>query len=175
MKLSKIPKHIWWGVLLPIVLVGLGIWRLWPKIEEYRREDEREAVSVLSDFGSGGYHLYDGTSISRMIIMGKRHTSGPFQSPFNGYHLVTIQRDNANSMLEEYQQNTDAVGLSILDSDVYGFCAYPVQYDWRHRRTFIVNRSQKIFSLDNGGKPVTEWPSDEELAERFRLDYDAFR
>lgn len=44
---SKIPKHIWLGVVLPLVLVGLGIWRLGPKIEEYRREDENKAMSSL--------------------------------------------------------------------------------------------------------------------------------
>ena len=46
--LSKIPKHIWWGVVLPLVLVGLGVWRLWPMIEEYREADEREAVAQLN-------------------------------------------------------------------------------------------------------------------------------
>ena len=40
MKLSKIPKHIWLGVLLPFLLVGLGTWRLWPEFDEYRGSDE---------------------------------------------------------------------------------------------------------------------------------------
>ena len=49
MKLSKIPKHIWLGVLLPLVLVGLGAWRLWPIVEEYREKDELLALDALVD------------------------------------------------------------------------------------------------------------------------------
>ena len=64
-KLSKIPKHIWWGVFLPLVLVGLGIWRFWPYIEEYRAEDEREASDSLTliageAFGSWGFGFHGG-------------------------------------------------------------------------------------------------------------------
>ena len=45
MKRPKIPRHIWMGVVLPLVLVGLIIWRLWPVIEEFRGQDVRDAAT----------------------------------------------------------------------------------------------------------------------------------
>ena len=41
--------------------------------------------------------------------------------------------------------------------------------DWRHMLTFIVKQDGNVYSIDNDGKPVTEWPTDKELTERFSM------
>ena len=33
--------------------------------------------------------------------------------------------------------------------------------------TLIINDRWKIYRINNGGKPVTEWPTDAELAEKW--------
>ena len=49
----------------------------------------------------------------------------------------------------------------------FAFCAYPSAYDWRHRKTHIINEEGAIYSVDNGGMPITEWPTEWDLAENF--------
>ena len=132
--LSKIPKHIWWGVFLPIVLVGLGIWRLWPVFVEYRDEDERMVREMLN-----------------MV------TAIPISHHNTNYR---VPEEVKEIPLEKHLTQTH--GYYIL-----GFCAWPKQYDWRHKNTFIINEHATIYSVDNGGKLITNWPTDEELAERF--------
>ena len=193
MKLAKIPKHIWWAVFFPLVLVGLGIWRLWPEIEEYRGEDEREAISSLSlvahvedsfkrgdhdtngvkDFWTGDvsdlFRLYNSTgnvTVAEADIAPLTPLV-PQPVPWNGYYFVALKRDRSSVPPEEYQQVTDKSGRRVHHLSRFGFCAYPARYDWRHRRTFIINQGWTIFSVNNGGKPVTDWPTDEELADRF--------
>ena len=52
-----------------------------------------------------------------------------------------------------------------------GFCVYPDRYDWRHKHTIISSDNGTIYAVDNGGKPITEWPTAEDLARKFiKLD-----
>ena len=50
-----LPKHIWFGVVIPVVLVVCGTWRLWPLIEKYRGEEEREVSANLILIGVDAY------------------------------------------------------------------------------------------------------------------------
>ena len=91
----------------------------------------------------------------------------PKPVPWNGYYFVALKRENSCAPSADYQQERDKSGRKVYNLTRYGFCAYPAEYNWRHRRTFITNEDFLVFSVDNGGKPVTDWPSDAELAERF--------
>ena len=134
-KLSKIPKHIWLGVVLPIVLVGLGIWRLWPVFVEYRAEDERMARQTL-------------VMVTAVTSISDQPTD----------FLITEHVSELPP--KEYL-------MLIHGYHFHGFCAWPKRYDWRHKHTFIINERATIYAVDNGGKLITEWPTDEELSERF--------
>ena len=98
----------------------------------------------------------------------------PKPIPFGGYLYLLIKCDILNpppaylgNHVKRYQ---------FAHGAVKGYyCAYPSPYSWRHRQTYIICFPYIVFSIDNGGKPVTEWPSDKELSERFtRLDYDPY-
>ena len=182
MRLSKFPKHIWWGVLLPIVLVGLGIWRLWPWIEEYRAEEERKAINNLirltidpnagntGPWWRGRINGY-GVGIDLQVVNAKRVPQSlptPEYAPTNGYYFVTIRNESSPESTEVDPGNM--INLQDLDSNPSRilFCAYPSDYDWRHRRTFFWIKDGNhfgIFGLDNGGKPILEWSKESKLAE----------
>ena len=87
--------------------------------------------------------------------------------PFHGYYFVALRRDDSNEDSIEYRQDTDKSGAKVHNFIRFGFCAYPAKYDWRHQRTFIINEHKWVFSVDNGGKPLTVWPPDSEIEERF--------
>ena len=82
-----------------------------------------------------------------------------------GYAYIRIKRqpgflvgiDNGSLL-----SRADRCFKSKKDSFV-GFCAYPIRYDWRHRRTFIFN-GELFYSVENGGKPVSQWPTYNELS-----------
>ena len=158
MKLSKIPKHIWWGGLLPIVLVGLGIWRLWPEIEEYRAKDERLAVEFLIDH-SDYLRCSKCTGFNNIRAFKGIDTWG--------YQVVAIHSESLLGLtsIGRIERHFDCTNKRHVNT--VGYCAYPIEYDWRHRNTFLLLCPDNIFHIDNGGKPVTEWPTDDELAERF--------
>ena len=191
--LSKIPKHIWWGVVLPLVLVGLGVWRLWPTVEEYRAEDERAAriwLDALANLetkyrgrdadGNGVRDFWTADVVG--LLKGVAPNASfpihgadaaplrlltPSPTPFRGYLFVALKRDMSSVPPENYLQDTDKSDRKVHHLSRFAFCAYPAQYDWRHRKTFIVNQDNVVYAVDNGGKPITEWPSETELAERF--------
>ena len=200
MKLSKIPKHIWWGVLLPLVLVGLGGWRLWPEIEEYRLEYETSAIIHLRHLAlleiAFLHANYDGNGVKDFwtadvagLVQSYPFLKNPYVQdfqeadvaplkpgvaepvPFGGYLFLALERDTSIVPPEQYRQDTDQSGRKVHHLSKFAFCAYPAMYDWRHRRTFIVNQGQVIYAVNNDGNPITEWPTDKELAEKFtKLD-----
>ena len=161
-KLFKIPKHIWWGVFLPLVLVGLGIWQLWPKFEEYREEDERLVLSALRDI----------TVITRCVDCNGFNDEGKEYGllVWAGYKFMPLQQGGSSEPSGERNLIREINCKDVHDISVFGYCAFPIEYDWRHRRTIISN-GDVLLSVDNGGKPVTEWPTVKELTERFtKLD-----
>ena len=193
MDLSKIPRHIWWGVVLPLILVGLGLWRLWPVLGEYRGADECKALETLcliakaehaflgkdgdmngvNDFWTGdvGGVFQRGPKLWRPPFI--RADAAPWKPqgfkpvPFQGYYFVALKRDKSSKPAVDYQEDTDKSGRKVHHLSRFGFCAYPARYDWRHRLTFIINEDSVGYSIDNGGKPLTEWPLKGELAEHF--------
>ena len=192
MKFSKIPKHIWFGLLIPIVLVGLGSWRMYPVYKSYKDRDARDvdlalqSISAVNDMRTWSYgtvHPYwTGDVLGVYTLTGKRSGFVKLLSeadvaplaplphdpvPYHGYFFLALDRDNSTIPPEEYRKVEDKSGRKVLNHDRFGFCAFPSEYDWRHRLTFIVNEDDVVYGIDNGGKPVTEWPPDEELAERF--------
>ena len=53
MKLSKIPKHIWFGVGIPILLVAIGLYRTPQLIEMYHQRQD----ALVKDLYEEGYNL----------------------------------------------------------------------------------------------------------------------
>ena len=171
MKVPLIPRHVWFGVLIPLVLMGFGIWRWWPEIEEYRQRDEREAQVILRSISAG----------SRCNACGGLHESQEpegMEKVLNGY-IARCQGDAEYAYIRIMRQPGFLVGidngglLSRADrcwigrkNAFVGFCAYPIKFDWRHRRTFICN-GREFYSVENGGKPVTQWPKYNELSNPF--------
>ena len=178
MTLKKIPKHIWYGVVLPVVLVGLGTWQLGPRIKSYIEEYEYSATEVLkllardqetfrdSDRDKNGVQDYWTGDVADLLVA----SHGPSfsgASRFYGYYFITMKLDSSSLPPEVYQQDTDATGREVHHLNRFGFCAYPREYGWRTKHSFIINETNVVFRVNNGGKPVTEWPTDEELAERW--------
>ena len=188
-KLSAIPRHIWFGVFIPLVFLGTGVWRLWPTFMDYLVQDEHAAIGWLQvlalheidfahyDRDGNGFHDFWTGDIAGLLQVGnpiyhnfKIHTdSAPLNSPvpIEGYYLVPLKRDRSVDTPEDYRRTPDTTGRKTLHPSRFGFCAYPAQYDWRHRLTFIINQERFVYAIDNGGKPVTEWPSDEDFLELF--------
>ena len=177
MQLFKIPKHIWCAVIIPIALIAVGLWRLWPLIEDYRLEEEANAVT-------GFYHWYPAAWTSTLKIAGQ-----------NQQRVVYLQVENRNTANTPHLYLTPIVPQPELPlpewTQYYGYhfivvcnppssggktkppqypflCAFPATYDWRHRRTFITNVSNVMFGVDNGGKQITEWPTESEISNDFR-------
>ena len=92
--------------------------------------------------------------------------------PFHGYYFVAIVRDNSTTPPTEYRQDEDDSGRKVSSKSSFSFCAYPAEYDWRHRRTFIIKQDLLVYATNNGGQPVTEWPTDAGLKKRFYVTYD---
>ena len=91
----------------------------------------------------------------------------PQPVPYQGYLFLALLRGSTPGKPADHGLEPTYDGHEWhLEVPSFGFCAYPAEYDWRHRRTFIVTRG-KIWSVDNGGSPVTTMPSDTELAENF--------
>ena len=83
--------------------------------------------------------------------------------PLHGYYFVALRVGSQWGNPFLYRQDTDGTGRKVHNQNSLGFCAYPAVYDGRHRRTFIINEGNVIYSLDNEGKPITIWPSKAEL------------
>ena len=170
MKLSKFPKHIWLGVVLPLVLVGLGIWRFWPVFVEYRYADESKAQSLLYSLTRlsqcnecGGIHERSENFMAKTLdeLAAKMHGHAEYayiRIMREPNILISTDKDSLQFKADRCSRNR---GVAFV-----GYCAYPIKYDWRHRQTFICTEKQ-IFSVDNGGKPIFKWPSDAELAESY--------
>ena len=142
--------------MLPLVLVGLGVWQLWPLFVEYRGADEFGAMEQLR---------VDLPVATCGFCKGYDDHEGIMTTEQYGYQYRPVMSNESPRIPEgdfDFEECRTEHHLSIR-----GYCAYPIQYDWRHRSTFIADRDGFIFSVDNGGKPVTEWPTDAEIAERF--------
>ena len=181
--------------MLPLALVGLGIWRLWPKIEEYRVKDERAALRVLEYFASinADYSNFNKSINDRTedgdywtgdvagLFRGNPGTANeplakadaaplsplvPKPAPYHGYYFVAVKRDGSIHPPQAYGIKTDESGRKVLNPSRFAICAYPAEYGWRHRLTFVINERFFVTAFDNGGTPIIEWPSRNELTEQ---------
>ena len=191
MGLSGISRRTWYGVLIPLVLGGLGVWLLWPKFENYRLREERMVMRGLQhlgmnevvfreldhdgnkvrDFWTGDVAALEKVRPDEIRSIGRADTA-PLKprvsrpSPFHGYYFAVLKRDRSTGKVEEYQQDTDGSGRKVHHLYRFGICAWPAEVDWLHRRTFIINESG-LYSVDNGGKQIAEWPTKGVLGEQF--------
>ena len=81
--------------------------------------------------------------------------------PYHGYFFKTLQRDLQNKIT--YNSDTDDSGRKVHNSSRFGFCAYPVEYGSTGNTIFIINENNTIFKVENGGKPIEDWPIDLDL------------
>ena len=192
MKLSKIPKHIWWFVVLPLVLVGVGGWRLWPVLVVYRWYEERiirvrftliavaERDYKAKDLDKNGINDFWTADLSGLYEKGLRdidvahadaaplHPLVATPVPIVGYLFVAMKRTNQSDAFgAKFPVKTDVTGNTDHHLNTWAFCAYPAEYDWRHKHTYIFNEKAKIYRIDNCGEPVTEWPPGKQLTERW--------
>jgi hypothetical protein len=65
-----------------------------------------------------------------------------------------------------YGSDTDNTGSAVHNFGSFGFVATPAVYGVTGRMTFIVNEGDSVFGLDNGGAPVLQWPTAEQLVNR---------
>ena len=191
------PRHIWFGVVIPVILVLGGTWRLWPLIEKYRGEEEREVPANLrliaaDAYGhtfkvkydhyrySHPYYLWSG-DVAELAQLSPRHVTRAMAEadaapvsplvtkpiPLHGYYFLAIAYDPLTKGRDGQEPGANGSGLGPYRRSRGYFCAYPADYDWRHRQTFIINETRQIYSVDNGGDPVTPWPGKEVLSGRF--------
>ena len=90
--------------------------------------------------------------------------------PYDLYFFIAMDADGSENPPIPYRQIKDKDGRKVFNRERFGFCAYPSEYGKKARKTFIVNEKRKVFKIDNGGKPVLRWPTDEEL----KKDWEAF-
>ena len=79
--------------------------------------------------------------------------------PYHGYYFKVLERDLQYDIT--YNQDTDGSGRKVHNNSRFGFCAYPADYGWTGRWTFIINENNTIFKFQQGGKPFKDWPVDE--------------
>ena len=192
MKLPKIPNHLWYAAIIPVALLGVAFWQLWPGIEKYRSANEQLTIRYLDSLGLAQRDFYWGDIDNNGVkdfwtgdIVGLfpnaidpeepilKADAAPLvateeePTPLNGYYFAVLERDNSCTPPQTYQQDTDGSGRMVSNVDRSGFCAYPATYNWRHHLTFILNEDGLIYCTDNGGKRISEWPTQIELTERF--------
>ena len=111
------------------------------RIKDYWTGD----VATLMDLGSDKYPLIAGADTAPLNAL----VSKPV--PFHGYYFVALDRDHSIVPPEDYRQDTDKSGRKVHNLSNYGICAYPAEYTWRHRRTFIFDAAHGMCSVNNGG------------------------
>jgi hypothetical protein len=82
--------------------------------------------------------------------------------PYRGYLFVAMDTDEEG---EPYRKVTDerTGGKPERNTSKFAFCAYPAEYGFTGRATYVINEGNTIFKIDSGGKPVLKWPTDPEL------------
>jgi hypothetical protein len=71
------------------------------------------------------------------------------QASYFDYRFQTVKIGNPNS--------------ECFNSTSFAFCAFPSHYGGKTTLTVIINEAGDVWSADLHGKPVIQWPSQEEL------------
>jgi len=87
--------------------------------------------------------------------------------PYHGYLIVAMEFDDSESPPVDYRIETDKTAGKVHHPSRFGFCAYPAEYGVTGRWTAIINQDNSMFWIDNGGKPVLRWPSEDDLKRRY--------
>ena len=77
--------------------------------------------------------------------------------PYHGYYFIVLQRgltDWESSI--EYQAVKDKHGRMALNHIGFAICAYPASYEWKTKRTFVIDQVNMVWATDNGGMPILE-------------------
>ncbi len=169
---------------MPLVLVGVGIWQWWPEFEEWRWEDEREAINSLDrvhmfyefdtlDNSVTTVVSWGFTEINLYVINMKGQSFSlpePEHSPTNAYYFVAVRHNISNDSKADGNSNEIGPKTAGPDSRRVTFCAYPAKYDWRHQRTFFIaewsSHEYLMYGIDNGGMPILEWSEESKKAEK---------
>jgi hypothetical protein len=103
--------------------------------------------------GAGLPDLYEvGGREIKLIDRAFARATGP-ETPKAGYYFVDIVKG--------------ADGRDYDPRIEFGLCAVPARYDRTGRNTLMVDVTGTVYLRDNGGKPVTRYPSEKELAARW--------
>ena len=133
-------------------------------VEEYRGADEREALGALRDLTV----LFHCSTCNGFFVDDDENNG---LNGLAGYVFTPLQQEDYSAASEENILPEDSICKTSHDESAIGYCAYPMDYDWRHRKTFICKEGKVVYSVDNYGKPVKKWPRDSELSERFTTHY----
>jgi hypothetical protein len=85
--------------------------------------------------------------------------------PKAGYFFKAIPKDEKG---EAYSKDTDKSGNKWRNASRFAFCAYPSEYGKTGTMTFILSEENTVWSGDTGGKPVEQWPKDEEFGKTWK-------
>ena len=88
--------------------------------------------------------------------------SGPI--PHHGYYFVALKVDRGTDPPKVYREGADDAGVKVYNRLRFGFCAYPARYGSTGNWTFFINEYNTVFKVQNGGKPLEDWPTDQDLA-----------
>lgn len=82
--------------------------------------------------------------------------SGSAPIPYHGYFFKVLEKHELGGVAVRYKLDTDGTRRLVHHEWAFGVCAYPSDFGWSGRRTFIICEQSCIGAVDNGGKPVTE-------------------
>ena len=87
---------------------------------------------------------------------------------FQGYYFVALTNDRSEDPPHVYRQSANDSGAKVYNTRRFGFCAYPAEYGRTGTLTFFINEGLRMIKTDTGGRPMSNWPSDQELSDMFR-------
>lgn len=83
-----------------------------------------------------------------------------FLSAKAGYLFQAMTVDDNG---DPYAEDTDGKTGPVHNEFGFGFCAFPELHGPGGNQTFIINEDNTVYRTNNGGEPVLQWPSNEEL------------
>ena len=92
--------------------------------------------------GTEGWGQFDAWMARHLQALSSADPSKPGARPYRGYWFVAVKRDGRHQ---------------------FGFCAYPAEYGWSGRRTYIISDERSPTARDMDGAPVLQWPAEIEL------------
>ena len=163
-KKRRIPRHLWWGVGIPLILVVVATFRGPALHEDWMRGNEWSASAALKTLATAeanfrsndrdgnkvnDYWTADVTGLWHVKQLIEREVAeadaAPLKAlvdepvPYHGYYFVALERDlyvaGAYPGNEYYKGDTDNSGLKVHNPRRFGFCAYPAHDGWTGRWT----------------------------------------